>query len=36
MDGSWTWRVYGEDGKQTAESNWRGKTLVDSTVTAAK
>jgi hypothetical protein len=28
-DETWTWRVFDESGKQTAESHWRGKTLVD-------
>jgi formylglycine-generating enzyme required for sulfatase activity len=28
-DGAWTWRLFDAAGKQTAESHWRGKTLVD-------
>ncbi len=28
-DGTWTWRTFDEAGKQSAESHWRGKTLVD-------
>lgn len=27
-NGEWTWRLYGKDGKVTAESNWKNKTLV--------
>ncbi len=28
-DGTWTWQIFDESGKQTAESHWCGKTLVD-------
>ncbi len=28
-DGTWTWRTFDEAGKQSAESHWRGKTLID-------
>jgi formylglycine-generating enzyme required for sulfatase activity len=35
-DGTWTWRIFDESGKQTAESHWRGKTLVDAEVVEAK
>ena len=28
-DGAWTWRLFDEAGRQTAESHWRGKTLID-------
>jgi formylglycine-generating enzyme required for sulfatase activity len=28
--GGWTWRIFDSAGKQTAESHWRGKTLLDS------
>ncbi len=31
-DGSWTWDNYNRDGKQTAESKWKNKTLVSSDV----
>ena len=27
--GTWTWRLFNGSGKQTAESHWRNKTLVD-------
>jgi formylglycine-generating enzyme required for sulfatase activity len=35
-DGTWTWRIFDVDGKQTAESHWRGKTLVSATFAEAK
>jgi formylglycine-generating enzyme required for sulfatase activity len=35
-DDTWTWRIFDASGKQTAESHWRSKTLVDSTFTEAK
>ena len=35
-DGTWTWRIFDESGKQTAESHWRGKTLVDADFAEAK
>jgi formylglycine-generating enzyme required for sulfatase activity len=28
-DGTWTWRQFDSSGKQTAESHWRNKTLLD-------
>jgi hypothetical protein len=28
-DGTWTWRIYDAAGKVTAESRWRGKTLLE-------
>ena len=28
-DGTWIWRNFDESGKQTSESHWRGKTLLD-------
>ena len=28
-DGSWMWRNFNATGKQTSESHWRGKTLID-------
>jgi formylglycine-generating enzyme required for sulfatase activity len=31
-DGAWTWLNYDASGKQTAESHWRGKTLLNSNV----
>jgi formylglycine-generating enzyme required for sulfatase activity len=30
-DGMWTWRLFDPFGKQTAESHWRNKTLLDAT-----
>jgi formylglycine-generating enzyme required for sulfatase activity len=33
-NGDWTWKLFGEDSKPTAESNWHNKTLVN--VTEAK
>jgi formylglycine-generating enzyme required for sulfatase activity len=35
-DGTWTWRVFDDFGKQTAESHWRGKTLVEAEFAEAK
>jgi hypothetical protein len=35
-DGTWSWRIFDESGKQTAESHWRGKTLVDVEFAEAK
>jgi hypothetical protein len=35
-DGHWTWRLFDAAGKQTAESHWRGKTLIDAAFTEAK
>jgi hypothetical protein len=34
--GSWTWRKFNAAGKQTSESHWRGKTLVDVSITEEK
>ena len=31
-DGTWTWNTFDPDGKRTATSNWRGKTLLSSDV----
>ena len=31
-DSRWTWQLFDERGRQTVESHWRGKTLLDSTV----
>jgi antitoxin component YwqK of YwqJK toxin-antitoxin module len=31
-DGTWTWDNFDRDGKRTAESHWRNKTLLDSDV----
>jgi formylglycine-generating enzyme required for sulfatase activity len=28
-DGEWTWTIFGASGKVTAESRWKGKTLLD-------
>ncbi len=28
-NGEWTWRLFDRDGHQTAESKWKGKTLLD-------
>ena len=28
-DGAWTWQTFDPTGKQTAESHWRNKTLLD-------
>ena len=28
-DGNWTWRQFDEAGRQTAESHWHNKTLID-------
>ena len=28
-DGTWTWTLYGRDGRVTAESQWKGKDLVE-------
>jgi hypothetical protein len=35
-DGQWTWQLFDEAGKQSAESHWRGKTLVDAAFAEAK
>jgi formylglycine-generating enzyme required for sulfatase activity len=35
-DGQWTWQLFDAAGKQTAESHWRGKTLVDYNFDEAK
>jgi formylglycine-generating enzyme required for sulfatase activity len=35
-DGTWTWRLFDESGKQTAESHWLGKTLADAEFAEAK
>lgn len=35
-DGSWTWRNFNEAGRQTSESHWRGKTLVDANIAEGK
>ena len=35
-DDEWTWLLFDAAGKQTAESHWRGKTLVDASFTEAK
>ena len=35
-DDEWTWLLFDAAGKQTAESRWRGKTLVDASFTEAK
>lgn len=32
--GDWTWRQYDLDGRQTAESHWHNKTLINVSVTA--
>ena len=32
-DGQWTWQLFDAAGKQTAESHWRGKTLIDYNLT---
>jgi hypothetical protein len=32
-DGAWDWRNFDAAGKQTSESHWRGKTLIDATFT---
>lgn len=34
-DGSWSWFVFDENGKQTAESHWTGKKLVSDSLSAA-
>jgi formylglycine-generating enzyme required for sulfatase activity len=34
--GDWTWRNFDPSGEQTAESHWRGKTLVDANFAEAK
>jgi formylglycine-generating enzyme required for sulfatase activity len=31
LDGNWTWQIYDTAGKQTSESHWHGKTLLDAT-----
>ena len=35
-DGQWTWQLFDAAGKQTAESHWRGKTLIDASFEEAK
>jgi formylglycine-generating enzyme required for sulfatase activity len=35
-DDQWTWQLFDAAGKQTAESHWHGKTLIDATFTEAK
>jgi formylglycine-generating enzyme required for sulfatase activity len=35
-EGEWTWRNFDENGRQTSESRWQRKTLVDVAFTAAK
>lgn len=35
-DDQWTWQLFDEAGKQSAESHWRGKTLVDASFTEVK
>ncbi len=35
-DGQWTWQLFDATGKQTAESHWRNKTLLDTTFADAK
>jgi formylglycine-generating enzyme required for sulfatase activity len=34
--GMWTWRQFDSSGKQTAESHWRNKTLIDAAFADAK
>jgi len=36
VDGQWTWQLFDAAGKQTAESHWGGKTLVDYNFSEAK
>jgi antitoxin component YwqK of YwqJK toxin-antitoxin module len=31
LDGNWTWQIYDAAGKQTSESHWHRKTLLDAT-----
>jgi antitoxin component YwqK of YwqJK toxin-antitoxin module len=31
-DGKWSWTLFDESGKHTAESNWQGKHLLNTTV----
>jgi hypothetical protein len=35
-DDAWTWQIFDAAGKQTAESHWRGKTLLDYNFDEAK
>lgn len=35
-DDQWTWQLFDEAGKQSAESHWRGKTLLDATFADAQ
>jgi formylglycine-generating enzyme required for sulfatase activity len=35
-DGTWTWRNFDAAGKQTSESHWRGKTLLDANFSDGK
>ncbi len=35
-DGAWVWQIFDATGKQTAESHWRGKTLVAAALAEAK
>jgi antitoxin component YwqK of YwqJK toxin-antitoxin module len=35
-DGTWTWRLFDDSGKQTAESHWHDKTLLDANFADAK
>ena len=35
-DDAWTWQLFDAAGKQTAESHWHGKTLVDYNFDEAK
>jgi hypothetical protein len=35
-DGQWTWQLFDATGKQTAESHWRGKTLLNATFAEAE
>ena len=35
-DGTWTWHTFDATGKQTSESHWRGKTLIDVNFTNEK
>jgi formylglycine-generating enzyme required for sulfatase activity len=35
-DGTWTWRQFDLSGKQTAESHWHNKTLIDANFAEAK
>lgn len=35
-DGGWTWRNFDDAGRQTSESHWRGKTLLDASFAETK